>query len=521
MKNLKVKVYKKLLVNSLFIIFSAVLLLSTVHGNYGNPTAESINEPYWTTNGPFELSPERGRFALTYSLVEDKSVNFSLPVARFVTPDLGYKDGRYVSLFAHGVSFISIPGYLIGRAFGASQVGAFLTSSAFAILNLILIRAVAKKLGVSDVPAVIAGLVFLFATPAFSYATTFYQHHISTFLILFSIYSLLKFDDFKALIFVFFLYAFGISIDYPNAFLMLPILVFSLGKLITKKIDKKNTLITLHTGRLLSLLAILPPLFFFFWFNRLSYGLPFQLAGTVESVDKIDESGYPLFKWLSKEIEPEEGLHLGKGDSALGFFDTRNLRSGLYTHILSPDRGVIYYAPIVLFAIFGYREIKKNGNKLPQLLVSIMGVNLILYSMWGDPWGGWAFGSRYLIPGYALASILLAGCLPKLSKRPLYIFIFFIIIFYSVSVNTVGAVTSISNPPKIEASALEAVSGKLEKYTFERNFDYLLEGKSKSFIYGLVFKKYMSPLSYYLVVSTSIVLVFTTLLAYLTLSNQK
>src|SRR3989344_1802836 len=124
----------------LLTIFCVIILTLTVKGKSGNPTETTMNDLGWTTNGPFELSPERGRFALTYSLVENKSVGFSIPVARFASPDVGYKDGRYVSLFAQGVSFLSIPGYLIGKFFGASQVGAFLTSSFFAIFNFILIR---------------------------------------------------------------------------------------------------------------------------------------------------------------------------------------------------------------------------------------------------------------------------------------------------------------------------------------------------------------------------------------------
>src|SRR3990167_10895887 len=127
---------KSFLLNLLFIIFCAVILALGLRGIRGNPTSEDLNYQYWKDEGPLELSPDRGKYALTYSIVEDKSFKFSLPVARFATPDLGYVNGQYVSLFAPGVSFITIPGYILGKSFGAAQVGPFAIIALFALLNV-------------------------------------------------------------------------------------------------------------------------------------------------------------------------------------------------------------------------------------------------------------------------------------------------------------------------------------------------------------------------------------------------
>ena len=504
----------------LLTIFCAIILVLAVKGKSGNPTETTMNDLGWTTNGPFELSPERGRFALTYSLVENKSVGFSIPVARFASPDVGYKDGRYVSLFAQGVSFLSIPGYLIGKFFGASQVGAFLTSSFFAIFNFILIRVLAKRLGASNLFSTIGGLIFLFATPAFTYATTLYQHHISTFLILSSIYALINFDDFKGLMVIFFLYSFGVSIDYPNAFIMFPILIYSLGKLISKKVRKDKTFFAFHVGKIITILAVVPPLIFFIWFNNLSYGSPTQLAGTVESVAVVNERGFPIFKSVN-EIKNEEKQEeekklevLDRGNSALAYFKTRNLRNGLFILLISSDRGVIFYVPVLIFFILGFRQMRKNENNIAQLLILLMGTNLILYSMWGDPWGGWAFGSRYLIPSYALASIFLSLGLKNLVRQKILLVIFYILLAYSVAINTAAAVTSNSNPPKIEAIALEEISGKIERYSVDRNFDYLTQNKSKSYFFNEAFSEKISLWTYYTFVSVGIFLVITSLMTY-------
>jgi hypothetical protein len=171
------------------ILFIAVLVIIaySLRGNFGNPTAIDLQDDIWKENGPLELSPERGRFALLYSLVEDKSFFFSTDLARFTTPDLGYKNGHYVSLFAPAVSYIAAIGYFIGKNFNASQVGAFATIAIFALLNGLLIRSLSKKLGASNTASSIAMLIYLFATPSFAYSVTLYQHQISTFLILASL----------------------------------------------------------------------------------------------------------------------------------------------------------------------------------------------------------------------------------------------------------------------------------------------------------------------------------------------
>jgi hypothetical protein len=182
--------YRDKILFLILILFISGVLTVSLRGLPGNPTVPELNLKTWKENGPFELSPERGRFALTYSIVEDKSFYFSKSIAGFASPDVGIQNGHYVSLFAPLLSFIAIPGYLIGKYFGASQVGTFAVISLFALFNFFLIRAIAIRLGSNKIAATLGALVFLFATPAFSYAVNLYQHHLSTFLILLSIWAL-------------------------------------------------------------------------------------------------------------------------------------------------------------------------------------------------------------------------------------------------------------------------------------------------------------------------------------------
>lgn len=510
---------KKFTFYLLFIILTLLVISLSLRGLPGNINSQSLNLTKYKEDGPFELSPERGKFALTYSLVEDKSLFFSLPVAQFATPDLGTINGKYVSLFVPGVSFIVAPGYIIGKHFGLSQVGTYSIISIFAVLNTILIIAIANRFKVNKIASAIAALTFLFATPAFAYAVSLYQHHISTFLILLSIYILIRWKNLWSLTAIWLLCFSSILVDYPNLFLMLPIGFYALGRLLTfKKIDTHINISFKLLG-ILTFVSIIIPLSFFLWFNKLSYGNPFQLSGTIKAVKVIDENGKPL---TPDEYEKLNGINKVIKDpsekkTAVGFFKTRNMLNGLYVHLISPDRGIAVYTPVLLLSIIGAISLYKREPKITALLASIIAVNIILYSMWSDPWGGWAFGSRYLIPSYAIMSIFAGITLTQWRKNTLFLLLFLIVFSYSTAINTLGAITSNRNPPKGEALSLSQISGVNEKYTFERNLDYLKNKGSKSFIFQTFANKYLTAWRYYLIISTSIVSFTILMLLYLRL----
>ena len=71
----------------LFFLFLVGGLFFAMRGHVGNPSISELSSDAWRDNGPLELSPERGRYGLMYSLVEDSSLTFSIPIARFIVPD--------------------------------------------------------------------------------------------------------------------------------------------------------------------------------------------------------------------------------------------------------------------------------------------------------------------------------------------------------------------------------------------------------------------------------------------------
>lgn len=508
---------------TIFICLASILaLVLSIRGIPQSPTEETINLPQWRDSGVFELSPERGRFALTYSLVENNSMFYSTQIARFVVPDLGYKNGQFVSLFAPGVSYLIAPGYIVGKYLGSTQVGTFAVISLFGLANAALIALIAKRMGAATVPAVIGGFVFLFATPGFTYAVDLYQHHISTFLILGSVYALLKWNNKWSLIITWLLCAASIPVDYPNLFLMFPIGLWATGRFFDIKRKVSAYSISVFPLKLVTFLAIVPPLLFFFWFNNQSYGNPLQFSGTVSSVNALDESGKPTAPKQANPEKVEEYLHPEEQNkSAVGFFRTRSLLNGFYIHTISPDRGTLFFAPVVVFGVIGMFLAKKKYPSVVAVLLAVIGADVLLYSMWGDPWGGWAFGSRYMIPAYGVLAIFIGTFLTRFSKSKILLFLFWIVLSYSVAVNTLGAITTSKNPPAVEALSLEKLSGKVEHYSFDRNYEYLQTNNSKSLVFQTIGHNYMSATYYYLAVTGFITIFLTALVLAVPFSKSK
>jgi hypothetical protein len=481
-------------------IVSALALALAVRGLPGNPDESVLDTPTWKDNGPLELSPERGRFALLYSVVENGSLQFTTQLARFTTPDVAIRpDGKYVSLFAPAVSFIAIPGYVIGKLLGASQVGAFAVSAFFAFLNILLVRALAIRLGAGKYAASFGALAFAFGTPAFAYAATLYQHHITTFLILLGLYALAAWPGVGGLALIWFLCAAGVVIDNPNLFLLFPVGIAALGRIMFVDRDpRRKPAVVLRPLRLLTFAAAVVPMLLFLWFNAASTGNAFQLPGTLRSVPAIDESGNPqLARGSNYQGDVAELFkEAPENKTALGFFQTRNLLNGFYVHFLSPDRGMVYYAPIVLFGIFGLALAYARDRRLIGVILATIGVNILLYSLWGDPWGGWAFGSRYLIPSYALLGIGVGLALTAWRKQWFVLPVAALLMGYSVWVNALGAVTSGTNPPQVQVLELEALSGREEKYTWARNLQMLDADRSKAFVFEAWAHAHMTAMAY-------------------------
>lgn len=503
-------------------IFAAIMLLLALKGLPGNPTPEDLNQKYWRQDGVFELSPERGRYALTYSIIEDKSVFHNEQIARFAVPDIATNDGKYVSLFAPGLSYLTAPGYMFGKLFGAAQAGTFAVVSLFALGNFILVYLVSKQLGANKFASILGSITFLFATPAFVYGVNLYQHHVSAFLILLSIYVLTRYKSIWANIAVFILCGASISVDYPNLIFMMPVGLVAFSRLFKVEDSIRKINIQINLSKLLTPFIIILPLLFLFWYQSTANGGPLTLSGSLptakfdQEIDTTDIASLPD-ELLDKDDDPDSS----DDKNVVGFFESRILLNSFYLHFISPDRGMLTFTPVILLGFaglfFGYR---RNMPYLP-LLTSVLFTVIILYSLWGDPWGGWAFGSRYLVPAYAILGIFIAQLLTYFKNNLIVILMFMLLIFYSLGVNTIGAITTIANPPQVEVLALEELTGVIQRYSYDRGMQYLNANDSKAFLYNAGAKNFLSAWNYFAIIYIPLLLVTAGFLAALLLSKEK
>ena len=498
---------KKLLL--LLAIFTTLILMFSLRGQAGNPDIQTFNNSQYKDFGPLELSPEKGRYALTYAIGVLHSFYFPADLARFVVPDVAYHNGHFKSLFAPGVSFVLLPGFLLGQLVGLAQVGTYAVISLFAVLNVCLIYLISKKIGASMYAAAIGAITFMFATPAFAYGVSLYQHHISVFLMLFGIYLSIN-STWKKNILVWMSIGLSILVDYPNIFMMMPLALYALTRIISVRQTATNLIFSLRYSYIITGVFVLLPLIFFVWYNTVAYGNPLQLSGTLASVDAINNRGQPvtLAKLDGKEVNLFEQMQ-GTAEQSLGtFFNTRNMINGLYIHFISPDRGMLYYAPMALVSVVGMYVVYKKNSEYLLLLTGTMMINIVLYSLWGDPWGGWAFGSRYLIPTYAVASIFISMVLTQYLRKMPVLIVVGLVLYYSFFVNTLGALTSNKIPPQVQVLALEKISKHEEKYTFMRDWDFLSQNGTKSYVYNTFLSDLLTPDQYFIVLYNSIA-VFT------------
>ncbi len=506
------KLFKNILGLSAILFVMFVILLAT-KSQLGYPKIDELNTSSWTTSGPLELSPERARFALLYSVVEDQSFKLKTEVARLATPDLGYKNGHFVSLFAPGTSLLMIPGYKLGKLFSATHLFSTLTIGMFALFNVILIYLISKKLDTTTLGSMIAGLIFLVGTPAFTYAGIIYQHHISVFMLLSSLLLAIKKPNLLSLAGIFLLLGLSAIIDYPNVFFMIPIVLYATFNFIQIRNSKQGRHLEINPGIILSFFSIIIPVAIYLMINLASYGNIFQLSNTVSHIQALDQGGRPVAARGADARSQSDIANLGERKrNAFNFFKARHLINGLYAFSVSPDRGVLVFAPVILIGFLGIISLYRKNRLVSQVLLSVIVANILLYGMRSDPWGGWAFGARYLIPSYALLAIGLGIVITNMRKNLIIMFLLFSFGIYSIFVNTAGAISSTANPPQIEILSLEELSGRRERYSFDRNIEYLQNGKSKSFFYNTYLIDTISSLNYYYLLAGTLSAVFVFML---------
>ncbi len=473
----------------LFVLFIVVLLMGVFKGQPGDPLAFQYS--YQTSVGsPFEGTNSTSRYALTQAIVDNGRFYFDETQARFSSPDTSFYNGKYFSLFTPGVSFLAAPLYFVGKFFGLPQFYTFLTNIVFAVINVYLVYRVTRKLGVNTYLALLSGVVFLFGSNALAYSLTLTQHHIAAALVLTAI--LLALERVSTLNNFLFgaLYGFGLLVDIPVGFLMMPLGFYFVYKNFEKIETAQNVLIKVRYAMIALLIGAIPLLAIFGWYNHQLTGSYTKLAQLIGRVD-VPDNNPDVQNQLREEI-PVPGPKEFKIFETP--FNTRNSLDGFYVLLISDERGWYYFSPVLILATIGiYLSIKRPVTRRLGLLLGTVGVgNLLLYSMFGDPYGGWSFGPRYLIPATAVIAPGIGVFLQRWGKNSVALLVFYGLVVYSVWLATIGAMTTNSIPPKQEAMYLSTPI----PYTYQYNLDFIQSNFSSSLIFNMFLKNQITVDSY-------------------------
>lgn len=459
-----------------FIIISAsVLYLLTLHGVAGNPTPQQIKGTLDQAPSPFELSPERGRYAHLIALAQNHTYALNAELANVAVPDVGYHAGTYFAYFAPGIPYLAAPFYQLGAHYNLAQVFSFGFITLVSILGLVFLFKIGREVLALPIWASLAAvMIFGFGTTAWSYAITLYQHHLTSFFILSSIYAVWRYQQHRSgwswvwALFVWVNYGLAIFVDYPNAILMLPVMVYLLTSSIKVISTQVRATIELRPALLLTMIGFIVITGLHLYHNQVYFGSWSQLSG-----------GLPSYQPATTTDQLIATTAAPKTKNVVGFFREENLYHSFVVLLFSDDRGLFYFMPIFLFSLFGIWYAVRRGISLVMgTMLASVGVNLFLYSSWGDPWGGWAYGPRYLIPSMAILSLFIGVFLVRARYRLAAAFAVFMLFCYSSALALLGALTTNAVPPKSEALGLEGL------YNYLLNIRFMQRGQSGSFIYN-------------------------------------
>ncbi|QQR64315.1 hypothetical protein IPH70_02230 [Candidatus Roizmanbacteria bacterium] len=224
---------KKILSIIFLIVLSAVLLTATLRGEYGNhesiPELSRLN----AETLPFESSHERAPYAEMLAIKDRGTIELGKELGLFASPDAGYDGDKIYSFFPSGVSYLILGGYIIGQNYNLGSLSAFAVMGLLTVGTIILIFLISRNIFKLPIWAsILAPLTFAFATTAWSYSITIYQHAPTAFIAMLMFYLTWKYKNAKnSLVYLYAilvgsLYALALFIDYPNALTLSPLGVY-------------------------------------------------------------------------------------------------------------------------------------------------------------------------------------------------------------------------------------------------------------------------------------------------------
>ncbi|MCB2154234.1 hypothetical protein KQI84_05060 [bacterium] len=95
------------------------------------------------------------------------------------------------------------------------------------------------------------------------------------------------------------------------------------------------------------------------------------------------------------------------------------LFTGIHGLILSPERGLLLFYPVLLWALFPFRSSNSATRAFERLAIAVLLFAVVFHASFWTWHGGWTSGPRFLLPSVALGTPLVAILLSRIAEfRP-------------------------------------------------------------------------------------------------------
>lgn len=442
-----------------------ILLLVFVKGDYGNGYVQADSND--KLGQAFESSISKGRYALILSVVEYSRLDLPKQLADFGSPDVARSSNGYVSIFPPAAALVSAPVYWLGTAFNIGQLSTYAFMSFVTFINCLLIIYVTSRLKINRWIGLFSSIAFVFATASLPYSYLITQHQLTAMIALLLIGLLLEKPSTTKHILFWLLYGFSALLDIPNVILLLPFVIYLVfTELIVIKDNRLSFSADIHCVRMLAALTVIVPVVLYLSYNFLSSGNILSVGQFLPRYTIGDSSRFTSVVLNQVPTLP---------------FDITQLHRGLVILLFGFERSILFFSPFVYLSLLGLPRLYTQNKRLTQTLIGAILANIFIYATFSDVWGGYSFGSRYLIFTYALSSICIASAIARFSKSFIFNSLMLIGFTVGVTIHVLGALTTTLIPPVHEAIGLRTDP------TIQYAIDVLGRNHLESFAYKNIF----------------------------------
>lgn len=494
---------------SIFIITILGILFFglTLRGSLGNFTQiNDLKKLERQVGSPFESSHERASYVELLRMREANTPVLTEAQRDFAAPDVGFNEGKYYSYFPPGVSTLMRPFFELGYPFQASLLTSYASMAVLAILTMIFIYLICRN--VFQLPSyagIAAAVIYGFATTSWSYSITIFQHAPAAFFATIMFYGVsryrarVKTSALWASI-VWFTYGISISFDYPNGLILAPFIVYYLTSTLSVWRDEHRLKFNVNAAHLSVGIWFAIAVAIHLMFNLLYMDSAFSLRQNYDRYDPglsrmmLEENTKNKVKPVTTEPLPEAV----EQRTRMPFLEEVTI-SGFVTLLVAPDKGLLFFSPILVFGLWGlFLGFRRGRAAEHSVILSFIVLNILIYASFGDPYGGWAFGPRYLIPTMAALAIY-AGYAFYHLRNPIVKLLFYSAFLFSLSIAAAGALTSNNVPPQVEATPL----GR-PYYNYLLNFHLIETNQTANFVYNTYLRKHMRLSDFYVLIVFSL-----------------